>query len=64
MARLRTLPYDAPMKIIRDFVRLLAEKDAFHLSQINTQTVPPTVYGMSIRAADDPDTEVAVFAEV
>jgi len=46
------------------FVRLLAEKDAFDLSQVNTQTVPPTVYGMSIRAADDPNTEVAVFAEV
>jgi hypothetical protein len=44
------------------FEQLLAEKDEFGLHQFNTQTIPPTVYGMSISVADDPGPDVAVLA--
>jgi len=44
------------------FQQLLAEKDEFDLYQLNTQAIPPTVYGMSISIADDPGQEVAVLA--
>jgi hypothetical protein len=44
------------------FKRLLAEKDEFVLHQLNTQTIPPTIYRMSISIADEPDREVAVLA--
>jgi len=44
------------------FQQLLAEKYEFDLYQLNTQAIPPTVYGMSISIADDPGQEVAVLA--
>ena len=44
------------------FKRLLTEKDEFGLHQFNTQTIPPTVYGMSISVADEPGPDVAVLA--
>ena len=44
------------------FKQLLAEKDEFDLYQLNTQAIPPTIYGMSISIADEPDQEVAVLA--
>ena len=40
----------------------LAEKDEFVLHQLNTGTIPPTVYGMSISITDEPGREVAVLA--
>ena len=43
------------------FKQLLAEKDEFDLYQLNTHTIPPTVYGMSISIADEPGQEVAVI---
>ena len=44
------------------FTQLLAEKDEFDLYQLNTQAIPPTVYGMSISIADEPGQEVTVLA--
>jgi hypothetical protein len=44
------------------FKQLLDEKDEFVLPQLNTQTIPPTVYGMSISITDEPDREVTVLA--
>jgi hypothetical protein len=44
------------------FQQLLAEKDEFDLYQLNTLTIPPTVYGMSISIADEPGQEVTVLA--
>jgi len=44
------------------FTQLLAEKDEFDLYQLNTLTIPPTIYGMSISIADEPGQEVAVLA--
>ena len=44
------------------FKRLLTEKDEFGLHQLNTQTIPPTVYGMSLSIAKEPDRDVAVLA--
>ena len=44
------------------FERLLAENDELVLHQFNTQTIPPTVYGMSISVTDDPNQEVTVLA--
>jgi hypothetical protein len=41
---------------------LLAEKDEFGLHQLNTQTIPQTIYEMSISIADEPEREVAVLA--
>src|SRR5215207_7433838 len=45
-----------------DFEQLLAEGDELGLHQFNTQAIPPTVYGMSISIAEEPDQEVAVLA--
>jgi hypothetical protein len=42
------------------FQRLLAEKDEFVLSQVNTQRIPPTIYGMSVEVSDDLGREVSV----
>jgi hypothetical protein len=44
------------------FKQLLVEKDEFDLYQLNTHTIPPTIYGMSISIADEPGREVAVLA--
>ena len=44
------------------FEQLLAEGDELDLHQFNIQTIPPTVYGMSISIAEEPDREVAVLA--
>ena len=44
------------------FQQLLAEEDELGLHQFNTQTIPPTVYGMNISIAEEPDQEVAVLA--
>jgi hypothetical protein len=44
------------------FQQLLAEEDELGLHQFNTQTIPPTVYGMSISITDEPDREVTVLA--
>ena len=44
------------------FQQLLAEEDELGLHQFNTQTIPPTVYGMSISIAEEPDREVTVLA--
>jgi hypothetical protein len=44
------------------FKQLLTEKDVFGLPQFNTQTIPPTVYGMSVNVADEPGPAVAVLA--
>jgi hypothetical protein len=44
------------------FQKLLAEGDEVGLHQFNSQTIPPTVYGMSISIAEEPDREVAVLA--
>ena len=44
------------------FEQLLAEKYEFDLYQLNTQTIPPTVCGMSISITDEPDREVTVLA--
>ena len=46
------------------FQQLLAEEDELGLHQFNTQTIPPTVYGMSIIITDEPDREVTVLAGV
>jgi hypothetical protein len=46
------------------FKQLLDEKDEFGLHQLNTQTIPPTIYRMSISIADEPDREVTVLASV
>jgi hypothetical protein len=43
------------------FEQLLAEKDVFDLPQFNTQTIPPTVYGMSVSVADESGPDVAVL---
>jgi hypothetical protein len=43
------------------FKQLLAEKDEFGLHQLNTQTIPPTVYGMSLSIADGLGQEVCVL---
>ena len=44
------------------FQQLLVEKDEFDLYQLNTQVIPPTVYGMSISVADELGREVDVLA--
>jgi hypothetical protein len=44
------------------FKQLLTEKDEYDLYQLNTQAIPPTIYGMSISIADEPDQEVAALA--
>ena len=44
------------------FEQLLAEGDEVGLHQFNSQTIPPTAYGMSISIAEEPDREVAVLA--
>src|SRR5829696_3941920 len=44
------------------FEQLLAEGDELGLHQFNIQTIPPTVYAMSISIAEEPDQEVAVLA--
>ena len=44
------------------FQQLLAEEDELGLHQFNTRTIPPTVYGMSISIAEEPDREVTVLA--
>jgi hypothetical protein len=44
------------------FQQLLAEGGELGLHQFNAQTIPPTVYGMSISIAEEPDREVAVLA--
>src|SRR5215203_5362773 len=44
------------------FQQLLAEGDELGLHQFNTQAIPPTVYGLSISIAEEPDQEVAVLA--
>lgn len=45
------------------FQQLLAEEDELSLHQFNTQTIPPTVYGMSISIAQEPDRDIAVLAD-
>jgi hypothetical protein len=44
------------------FQQLLAEGDEFDLHQFNSQTIQPTVYGMSISIVEEPDREVAALA--
>jgi hypothetical protein len=44
------------------FQQLLAEENELDLYQFNTQTIPPSVYGMSISIAEEPDREVTVLA--
>ena len=44
------------------FQQLLAEEGELGLHQFNIQRIPPTVYGMSISIAEEPDREVAVLA--
>jgi hypothetical protein len=44
------------------FEQLLVEGDELGLHQLNSQTIPPTVYGMSISIAEEPHREVAVLA--
>jgi hypothetical protein len=43
------------------FQQLLAEEDELGLHQFNIQTIPPTIYGMSISIAEEPDRAVAVL---
>jgi hypothetical protein len=44
------------------FKQLLTEKDEFGLPQFDTQTIPPTVYGTSVSAAQESSPYVAVLA--
>ena len=46
------------------FEQLLAEKDELSLPQVDTETIPPTVYGMSIMLADEHGPEVSVLPSV
>ena len=46
------------------FEQLLDENEVFSLGQFDTETIPPTVYGMSIMLADDHGQDVSVLPSV
>lgn len=43
------------------FEQLLAEKEEYLLHQFDTESIPPTIYDMSIIVADGDDREVSVL---